>query len=190
MLNDLILTIQDWFARQNYRKNRSLLLDIMDPKPEDILLDIGGGTGLLAQMFAEICKEIYVLDPEAKKLTYAIKKRKAMRFIHGSADLIPVRDDYFSKIMGIVSFHHFPDQNSALNEMKRVLNPNGLLVLNEFDPSTLRGKLVNFHENKLMNMNCKYYPPSQLNDKFTEHGYKEISIIPSPIGYFLTAMKY
>ena len=189
MLDNFVLAIQDWLAELSYNRNKSLLLNIMDPQAEDTLLDVGGGTGRLAEMFAETCKEVYVLEPERKKLAYAAERRKGIRFMLGSADLIPFPDEYFTKVMAIVAFHHFSDQDSALGEMKRVLRPNGLLVLNEFDPTTLRGKLVNFHENKLRSMNCNYYQPLQLKDKVKQHGYKEISIRPSAVGYFLTAMK-
>ncbi|MFQ5969182.1 MAG: class I SAM-dependent methyltransferase [Nitrososphaerales archaeon] len=189
MLHSLLLSIQDRVAEWAYRNHRPLLVKITNPQPEDGILDLGGGTGWIAATFADICREVFVLDPDQKKLTFGKERRKNVRFIPGSADRIPFRNDYFSKVMIIASFHHFADQESALKEIRRVMHPNGLLVLLEFDPTTWRGKQVNFFENTLQRMNCKYYTPSQLEEKVKQLGYEEISIIPSKFGYFLTAIK-
>jgi len=109
--------------------------------------------------------------------------------VNASADFIPFQYEYFSKVMSILAFHHFSDQDSALDEIRRALKPGGLLILNEIDPSTLKGKIVSFVENTLGKMNCRYYSPSQLHEKVKAHLYQEISITHAPVGYFLTARK-
>ncbi len=189
MLHRLVLAIQDRIAEWAYRKHKPLLVKITNPQPEDSILDVGGGTGWIAATFADICREVFVLDPDQKKLSFGKQRRKNVRFIPGSAHRIPFPIDYYSKVMAIASFHHFTEQDSALQEIRRVLRPNGLLVLLEFDPTTLKGKQVKFFENTLRRMDCKYYSPSQLEERLKHHGYEEISIIPSKIGYFLTARK-
>jgi ubiquinone/menaquinone biosynthesis C-methylase UbiE len=195
MLNDNgsinpLLALQDWLDDLSYKKNKALLTELLALTPTDILLDIGGGTGMIVdQILAKTSCEGYIVELEQKKLLYAAKKRKNINLVNASADFIPFQYEYFSKVISIVAFHHFSDQNSALEEIKRVLKPGGSLILNEIDPSTFKGKIVSFGENTLKKMNCKYYSPSQLHEKVKAHAYQEISITHAPIGYFLSARK-
>ncbi len=41
-----------------------------------------------------------------------------MKFIEGEAENIPLPDEYFDKVIASASFHHFTDQDKALEEMK------------------------------------------------------------------------
>lgn len=196
MLNDNgrssspILALQDWLGDFSYKKNKALLTELLALTPNDILLDIGGGTGMIVdQILAETSCKAYIVEVEQKKLLYAAKKRRNINLVNASVDFIPFLYEYFSKVMSIVAFHHFHDQDSALEEIKRVLKPGGLVILNEIDPSTLKGKVTSFAENTLKKMNCKYYSPSQLHEKVKAHAYQEISITHAPIGYFLCARK-
>jgi ubiquinone/menaquinone biosynthesis C-methylase UbiE len=195
MLNDNgsinpLLALQDWLDDLSYKKNKALLTELLALTPTDILLDIGGGTGMIVdQILAKTSCEGYIVELEQKKLLYAAKKRKNINLVNASADFIPFQYEYFSKVISIVAFHHFSDQDSALEEIKRVLKPGGSLILNEIDPSTFKGKIVSFGENTLKKMNCKYYSPSQLHEKVKAHAYQEISITHAPIGYFLSARK-
>lgn len=195
MLNDNgsinpLLALQDWLDDLSYKKNKALLTELLALTPTDILLDIGGGTGMIVdQILAKTSCEGYIVELEQKKLLYAAKKRKNINLVNASADFIPFQYEYFSKVISIVAFHHFSDQDSALEEIKRVLKPGGSLILNEIDPSTFKGKIVSFGENTLKKMKCKYYSPSQLHEKVKAHAYQEISITHAPIGYFLSARK-
>jgi ubiquinone/menaquinone biosynthesis C-methylase UbiE len=195
MLNDNgsinpLLALQDWLDDLSYKKNKALLTELLALTPTDILLDIGGGTGMIVdQILAKTSCEGYIVELEQKKLLYAAKKRKNINLVNASADFIPFQYEYFSKVISIVAFHHFSDQDSALEEIKRVLKPGGSLILNEIDPSTFKGKIVSFGENTLKKMNCKYYSPSQLHEKVKAHAYQEVSITHEPIGYFLSARK-
>jgi ubiquinone/menaquinone biosynthesis C-methylase UbiE len=185
-----ILALQDYLDDLGYKKNRPFLTELLALTPNDILLDIGGGTGMIIdQILGKSSCQGYIVEVEQKKLLYAARKRKNINLVNASADFIPFPYDCFSKVMSIVAFHHFSDQDSALEEIKRVLKPGGLLILNEIDPSTFKGKIVSFGENTVKKMNCKYYSPSQLHEKVKAHAYQEITITHAPIGYFLSARK-
>jgi ubiquinone/menaquinone biosynthesis C-methylase UbiE len=185
-----ILAFQDCLSDLSYKNNKPLLTELLALTPNDILLDIGGGTGMIVdQILAKSSCEGYIVEVELKKLLYAARRRKNINLVNASVDFIPFPYEYFSKVMSIVAFHHFSDQDSALEEIKRVLKPGGLLILNEIDPSTFKGKIVSFVENTVKRMNCKYYSASDLHEKVKTHAYQEISITHAPIGYFLSARK-
>jgi len=185
---DIGLAIQEWFSYNSYQVLMKLLQETLKPNREDVLLDIGGGTGRFADRFSSICKEVWILDPEARKLEFGRKRRKGVNFMQGSAYPLPFADRCFSKATAMVSFHHFPDQDAALQDIKRVLKPDGRIVLLEFDPTTIRGKVVNLFENKLGKKNCRFYTPTEMKRKLGMLGYGEISILKAPIGYLLTAV--
>jgi demethylmenaquinone methyltransferase/2-methoxy-6-polyprenyl-1,4-benzoquinol methylase len=90
-------------------------------------------------------------------------------------------------ILVSASFHHFSDQDKALEEMKRVLKPDGKMVIMEFDPKTTRGKLIKTIES-LLHMGSYFYEPYQLKKKVEDHGLKVLSVeSTTSFGYFLIA---
>ena len=81
----------------------------------------------------------------------------------------------------------FPDQDKALEEMKRVLKPDGKIIILEIDPNTPRGKRLKFCET-LFHTRAKIYQPSKLSKKIEEHNLQVLSTDYTNIGYFLTAV--
>jgi ubiquinone/menaquinone biosynthesis C-methylase UbiE len=113
------------------------------------------------------CKEVVVLEPKRNVIEYARPRRPRIKFIEGGAENIPMPDEYFGKVVASASFHHFSDQDSALEEMKRVLKPNGKMIILEIDPHMPRGKRLKFCE-ALFHTGAKLYQPSQLSKKIEE----------------------
>jgi ubiquinone/menaquinone biosynthesis C-methylase UbiE len=163
-----------------------VLMGIADPDFEDRILDVGGGTGRIGETLANFC-EVWVLDPDDSKIAFGVSRRRSVKFIEGNAQHIPFPNRYFSKVLAIVSFHHISDQDGAIREIWWVLRPNGSLIIHELDPTTFKGRQVGFFENAILRMNSRFYTPVSLREKLIDHGFTQISIIPSNIGYFLKA---
>jgi demethylmenaquinone methyltransferase / 2-methoxy-6-polyprenyl-1,4-benzoquinol methylase len=81
-----------------------------------------------------------------------------IKFIQAGAENVPLPDNYFDKVVASVSFHHFSDQDSALEEMKRVLWSDRKIRILEIDPITPRGKRLKFCET-LFHTGVKLYQP-------------------------------
>jgi ubiquinone/menaquinone biosynthesis C-methylase UbiE len=64
--------------------------------------------------------------------------RPNIKFVEGVAENMPLPDGYFDKVVASASFHHFPDQDKALEEMKRVLKPDGKIIILEIDHNKYR----------------------------------------------------
>ena len=103
------------------------------------------------------------MEPKQKVADYGRLHRPHIRFLQGEAENIPFPEEYFDKIIVSFSFHHFPNQDRSLEEMKRVLKLNGMLVIVESDPT--------------------------LKEKVERCGLHVASVDPTSIGYFLTATK-
>jgi ubiquinone/menaquinone biosynthesis C-methylase UbiE len=91
-------------------------------------------------------------------------------------------------VVASASFHHFSDQDEALEEMKRVLKPDGKIIILEIDPNTPRGKRLKFCES-LFHTGAKLHQPAQLSKKIQAHNLQVLSIDSTDLGYFLTAVK-
>ena len=72
--------------------------------------------------------------------------------------------------------------------MKRVLKPNGQMIILEIDPNTGRGKRLKVCES-ILHTGAKFYEPLQLRKKVEDHGLEVLSIKSTNVGYFLTAVK-
>ena len=66
MRNDFFFKLQEFFIEKGYKKNIPLLLQYIDVKPDDVILDVGGNTGKITNVYSGKSKKIFVLEPEHK----------------------------------------------------------------------------------------------------------------------------
>jgi ubiquinone/menaquinone biosynthesis C-methylase UbiE len=164
LYNNFIVKLQELIYTIGASQRIQIMSEYIDIRPSDILLDIGGNTGKITQSYSNNCKEVVVLEPKRNVIEYGRAHRPHIKFIEGGAENIPLPDEYFDKVVASASLHHFSDQDSALEEMKRVLKPNRKIIILEIDPNTPRGKRLKFCET-LFHTGAKLYQPSQLSKK-------------------------
>src|SRR5438128_9948769 len=132
--------ILDQFTKQavpfSQMQNHSpeLLLAASRAGPEDTVLDVACGPGLMACAFAKVARHVTGID-----LTPAmIEQAKAMQQSDGLTNLtwhvgdvqsLPFADASFSLVFTRYSFHHFLDPKAVLAEMVRVCTPGGRVVV-------------------------------------------------------------
>jgi ubiquinone/menaquinone biosynthesis C-methylase UbiE len=164
------------------------MLQYIDTTPSDVLLDVGGNTGKITEVYAKDCKEIVVLEPKHAVIEYGRKYRPHIKFVEGGVENIPLPGEHFDKVVASASFHHFPNQDRGLEEMKRILKPNGKMIIFEVDPNTERGKRLKICES-ILHTGARFYEPLQLRKKVEDHGLGVLSVKSTSLGYFLTAVK-
>jgi ubiquinone/menaquinone biosynthesis C-methylase UbiE len=187
LYNNFIVKLQEFTYTIGASKRIQVMSEYIDIRPNDILLDIGGNTGKVTEAYSNSCKEVIVLEPKRNIVEYGKSHRPNIKFIEGEAENIPLPDEYFDKVVASASFHHFSDQDKALEEMKRVLKPDGKIIILEIDPNTPRGKRLKFCET-LFHTGAKLYQPSKLSNRIEEHNLQVLSTDSTTIGYFLTAV--
>ncbi|MDQ6863844.1 MAG: class I SAM-dependent methyltransferase [Thermoproteota archaeon] len=186
--NKFVFKLQESFLVLGAKKRIQFMTQHIDIMPGDILLDVGGNAEKITQAYARDCKEIVVLDPKHAVVEYGRKYRPHIKFVEGGAEKIPSPGGYFDKVVASASFHHFPYPDRGLEEMKRVLKPNGKMIIMEIDPNTGNGKWLKICEG-MLHTGAKFYEPLQLRKKVEEHGLKVLSVNSTTLGYFLTATK-
>lgn len=168
---------------------RSILLRHATDDSRGALLDVGGGTGLLGESLSDLFARLLVLELNPGKLRYGAKRRREVSFICGSAQNIPLADDSIGTVVSVAAFHHFPNQDAALEEMRRVLRHNGRLLLAEIDISKAGGKVLRFIENRLMRGGSKFLAQDQLLEKVERHGFADATLDRTSRGYVIIATR-
>jgi len=101
-------------------------------------LDLGGGPGRGARAVGEVSWT--VVDLAGGMLRQA--RGRGIGAVRGDATRLPVRTDGVDAVLVVDALHHMPDHEGVLREVSRVLRPGGVVVVREFDPATLRGRLL------------------------------------------------
>lgn len=114
------------------------------------LLDVGFGTGntlaTLHRLYGDKVK-LYGIEPSEDMLKQA-KNRLAGKNMHlqvAIAENLPFKASYFDYVICSLVMHHLPfeSKRKALQEIKHVLKPGGILVLSDWEkPTNTVGKLL------------------------------------------------
>jgi len=142
------------------------LMSLLQARPAERILDIGGGTGRVSQTFGDDYTVI-VCDPSWGMLKEA--RQKQMIACCGLAERLPFVNDAFDRMVMVDTFHHLRDQHAAAKETLRVLRPGGRLVIEEPDIRRWTVKWVALGE-RLLLMRSRFYSIADLARVFEEAG--------------------
>jgi ubiquinone/menaquinone biosynthesis C-methylase UbiE len=118
---------------------RARLREALEPKPGERLLEVGPGTGYYSLPMAEWLGpegRLDVLDVQQEMLDHTMRRAGEA----GLANLVPARADArhlpyeeatFDGAVLITVLGEVPDRDAALRELRRVLKPDGRLVVGE-----------------------------------------------------------
>lgn len=112
------------------------LMDIAALRPGERVLDVACGTGVVARFAAErvgATGTVAGLDLNPGMLAVArsvTPPDMAIDWHEASAEAMPLSDESFDVVLCQFGFQFFPDKPAALREMRRVLAPDGRLVIN------------------------------------------------------------
>jgi ubiquinone/menaquinone biosynthesis C-methylase UbiE len=143
------------------------LIGYLEPQPGQRVLDVGGGTGRVAEQLAGLATNVCVLDPSTGMVLEG--QRKGICVIQGEAEALPYIGDVFDRILMVDAFHHLRDQPWAAREMVRVLAPGGRVVIEEPDITHLGVRLVALGE-KLLLMRSQFRTPQFIQRLFQMQG--------------------
>jgi ubiquinone/menaquinone biosynthesis C-methylase UbiE len=111
-----------------------MIVAAAQPGPDDTVLDVACGGGIVACAFAPHVRRATGIDmtpamlEEARKLA-ADKRLSNVNWQEGDVTSLPYQDAAFTIVVTRYSFHHFLDPLAVLREMVRVCAPGGRIVV-------------------------------------------------------------
>lgn len=159
--------VAPYYDRLLGRREASPLFDLVAPQPGHGLLDVGGGTGRIAQRFVGRAARVCILDPSPRMLQEG--RRKGICIVQGTAEQTPFQAEAFDRILMVDAFHHLIDQQRAAGEMMRILSPGGRLIVEEPDIAWWGVRLVAWGE-KLLLMRSHFYRAAEVGRMFDRVG--------------------
>jgi ubiquinone/menaquinone biosynthesis C-methylase UbiE len=179
-------TVLDQFTRQaaafSQMQNHSpeLILCTVEAGPDDTVLDVACGPGLMACEFAAIVRQVTGIDLapamiERAKALQASKGRTNISWIVGDVLPLGFADNSFSLVFTRYSFHHFLEPKAVLSEMVRVCSPGERVVLVDvFTSNPEQAEIFNRMEKLRDPSHVRALSLDELLDLFDQAGLKDV----------------
>lgn len=119
-----------------------LTLQWLAPRPQDVVVEIGCGTGRVTRPLSRRSGEVWALDHSFDSLQVAREKvaDERVRFVQADAAYLPLRDGSADRALSCQMLEHLPSaglRERAVAEAARVLKPGGAFVLSAYWHSPL-----------------------------------------------------
>jgi demethylmenaquinone methyltransferase/2-methoxy-6-polyprenyl-1,4-benzoquinol methylase len=118
------------------RRWRKDVLDAVEPKAGDLVLDLAAGTGTSSLPFVEAGATVIPCDFSVGMLQVGKEARPALPFVAGDGTRLPFADGTFDAVTISFGLRNIVDPLAGLREMRRVTRPGGRLVVCEFSHPT------------------------------------------------------
>lgn len=127
------------------------------------VLDLGGGTGRFSvRIFDPAKQRVIVVDPARKMIQKGRKKKRSLEGVQAMGEKLPFPDSCFAGIVMTEALHHFvPGQQEVVEEAGRVLASDGVLLIEEPDPTRTIGRFMQWGERK-QGMSSVFFSPKEL----------------------------
>src|SRR5487761_266776 len=117
-----------------------------EPRPR-VVVDVGCGTGRLLESLLPLLPETQLVGVDPSEGMIAVARRRfqdhpRVRLDVAGADHLPLGDASADVVMTTISFHHWERQGPSLEEVARVLEPGGRLLIADILGIGLVGRLM------------------------------------------------
>ncbi len=109
---DQISSGYDELHGQEQLRKAEIILQSLEIKPSDVLLDVGCGTARSLSVFG--CRK-FGIDP-----AFELLKQAEIPVVQGFAERLPFSANSFDVVLSLTAIHNFDDVQQAINEMLRV----------------------------------------------------------------------
>jgi ubiquinone/menaquinone biosynthesis C-methylase UbiE len=161
----------------DYRRRKRALelkhfLDLIDKKDKDNVLELGCSSGFLTKYLGKVT----AIDTSEVMLKIAHNKNPSADCIHADMFEMPFKNDTFHKVVTMRVWNHLNEEDlrKAINEVKRVLKPNGFLIFDMEEKNALRRFVGYFYQKMFKTTGYKIYQYTvpEIRKILDEEGFK------------------
>jgi len=182
----------EWDSLLSEEERIKEAVDLMNISSDEIILDVGCGTGRLIPHLQKRLKSggrVFGLDFSLKMLLNAKMKKYSglTEFANGCAEYLPFKGKRFSRIICFAVFPHVIDKKMSVRDFNRLLQRNGILNVLHLRS---REELNEFHKNIGGVLSEDLLPDEDTMRKILESGgFKDIIIVNKPSFYHAQCIK-
>jgi len=177
---------RSWFFKQftgiSFEDEYKTILKAGQTDKAKQVLEIACGPGIYLRPIAKTMQNAVVtgIDMSMPMLNYASNRSKKellsnVLLIRGNALTLPFDEFIFDHVNCCGALHLFPDVNQAIEEIYRVLVPNGRFTLGVFRrPSGFLGSFYSKLQKILISVDS--FSPEEMDEKLTKIGFTDIKV--------------
>ena len=146
------------------------------------VVDVAGGSG--RALLAVDAPQRLVVDA-ARGMTERARAN-GLRAVQGDAARLPLHTGSADAVLIVDALHHVGDREGAVREAARVLRSGGVLVVADFDPTTLRGRALAAGEDAV-GFDSRFEPPRELAQRMERQGL-DAAVVEDGFGYVVAGV--
>jgi len=146
--------------------------------PNKKILEIGCGNGIGTRLIQEFFNPSEFIatefDHQLIEIAQIKNKGTGVTVEAGDATNLGFQENYFDAVIGLSVIHHIPNWRDCINELHRLIKPNGLLIIKELSIETFEtpfGRVARKNE---------------FIDCLEQRGFKVIVLFPHSMLYILS----
>jgi len=128
-----------------------------------LLLDVGGGTGRIADLMEKCFERIVIYDVSLPMIRESKNKNARIFGICGEIENLGLKKNYFDAIIMVDTLHHVENHQKAILSILNALKPGGIFILEEPDIRKFPVKLIAVME-KLLLMRSHFLKPEVVSN--------------------------
>jgi len=185
--------------QKEYDEEVKSIIEAVNPQPNDLILDVGAGTGQFSEIIAAKCRHLVALDNSQKSIEeidlHNSSKGNITAHVHDITHPIP-RIAAFDKAFSTQVIQHIPSHElriAALRNIRDALKQGGELVCEMFDYNSkkwIMRRIKDFKpfkkEEVLEDYYCHYFTADEFLKLLKEAGFSENYIIYKKNGFFIS----
>lgn len=160
---------------------------ICNLRSNHLLLDVGGGTGRVAESLDACFDKIIIYDVSLPMLEETKKKNKKISCICGKVEQMALEKNKFDAIIMVDTLHHVENHKKAIQSILDILNSGGIFILEEPDIRRFPVKIIAIME-KLLFMRSHFLPPDVI-EAWIDKNLFTVQIIEEEFNYYFVIQK-
>ena len=179
---------------EDYSTACSLINEFLSLNQHEIIIDVGGGTGLIAKFLRKMTQESDIVVIDLARSMLKKVDDSTLSIIQGDITSFPLKNETFTLAVMINTIHHIDKgkQKLALKEVFRILKKQGrVLIIDIWFPNTFSSNLFIKLE-KILVGKTFHLPPDVMKRLIQDVGFQDIDAFQSkknPARYIILAKK-